>query len=128
MTNTPAPTERELEILQVLWLKQEASVREIYEELRDRRQIVQATVQAFLRTMTDKGLVTFRVEGRSHVYRPLVQPDPTRLRLLDRVLQRVYDGAVDKLVEGAVRLKPPSEDELARLRELLADLEKRGKE
>ena len=117
------PTDRELEILRVLWRLKEASVREIYQELRDDLPIVQATVQAFLRTMTKKGQVAYRESGRSFVYHALVQSGPTRLGLLDRVLQRVFDGAVDQLVEGAVSLKPPSDDEIARLRELVTKLE-----
>ena len=65
--STPTPTNRELEILQVLWRRKEASVREIYEDLRDELPIVQTTVQAFLRTMTTKELVAYREKGRSYV-------------------------------------------------------------
>ncbi len=118
----PAPTTRELEILEVLWRRNDASVRDIYEDLREKRPLVQATVQAVLRTMTKKGLVTYHERGRTYVYRACVQAEPTRRRLLDRVLRQVYQGAVDQLVEGAVRLKPPSADELKRLRRLVAEL------
>lgn len=116
---TPTPTERELAILKVLWDRDEATVREVYEALRDDLGIVQNTVQAFLRTMTDKGLVTYRTEGRSFVYSAAVRPEATQKRLLERVLTRAYDGALDRLVEGAIGLKPPSKDEIERLRELL---------
>lgn len=116
---TPTPTERELAILKVLWDRGEATVREVYEALRDDLGIVQNTVQAFLRTMTDKGLVTYRTEGRSFVYSAAVRPEATQKRLLERVLTRAYDGALDRLVEGAIGLKPPSKDEIERLRELL---------
>ena len=126
--DAPEPTDRELELLEVLWRRGEASVREIYEELRDDIPIVQATVQAFLRTMTKKGLVSYRERGRSFVYRALVKPEPTRRLLLNRVLQRVYDGAIDQLVEGAIRLKQPSDTELARLRELIAELEEESQQ
>ena len=57
-----------------------------------------------------------------------MEPEPTRRRLLNRVLQGVYDGAVDRLVEGAVRLQPPSDDELAKLRLLLVKLEGEAEE
>jgi len=61
------PTERELEILKILWERGRASVREVYEEMRRSAPIVQNTVQAFLRTMEDKGLVRHEVEGRTFV-------------------------------------------------------------
>lgn len=118
----PVPTDRELAILKVLWRRGEATVRQVYEELRDELPIVQNTVQAFLRTMTEKGLVTHRTEGRTFVYRAAVAPEPTRRELLHRVLERAFDGAVDRLVAGALDLRPPSPEELARLRELLDEL------
>ncbi len=120
----PTPTDRELAILDVLWSRGEATVRAVYEELRQELPIVQNTVQAFLRTMTEKGLVTYRVEGRSFVYRAALSPDEGRGSVLNRVLTRAYDGAIDRLVAGAISLKRPSSEELARLRELLDEVER----
>ncbi|MEM1450676.1 MAG: BlaI/MecI/CopY family transcriptional regulator [Planctomycetota bacterium] len=119
----PVPTDRELTILRVLWARGEATVREVYEALRDDLPIVQNTVQAFLRAMADKGLVTFRTEGRSFVYRATVEPETTRRGLLGRVLDRAYDGAIDQLVEGAVGIQRPSRDERDRIRALLDRLD-----
>ncbi len=116
---TPEPTERELAILKILWNRGEATVRDVYEILREDLPIVQNTVQAFLRTMTEKQLVTFRSEGRSFVYRPLVEEGQTRTRLLSGLLQRVFDGSLDQLVESAVSLRSPTDTEVARLRALL---------
>ena len=113
------PTDRELAILKILWDRKEATVREVYEILRVELDIVQNTVQAFLRTMTEKRLVTHRSVGRSFVYRPLVKKKLTSQRMLAQVLQRVFDGSLDQLVESAVSLKDPSPEELARLRALL---------
>ena len=113
------PTDRELDILKVLWSREEATVRQVYEVLREELDIVQNTVQAFLRTMTEKGLVEHRTEGRSFVYRPLVKQEQTSRNLLGRVLLHVFDGSLDQLVESAVSLKDPSREELDRLRALL---------
>jgi len=122
---TPVPTDRELAILKVLWKSDEATVRQVYETLREELPIVQNTVQAFLRTMTEKGLVAYRTEGRSFVYHAAVAPEATRESLLERVLQRAYDGALDQLVEGAIGLCRPSRAELDRLRALLDEVEPR---
>jgi hypothetical protein len=40
-------------------------------------------------------------------------------RLVDGLLRRVFDGALDQLVERALSVKPPTEEEIRRLRELL---------
>lgn len=115
------PTDRELEILQILWQRGEATVREVYEELAQRLPIVQNTVQAFLRTMEEKGLVRHRLEGRTFIYMPQVERERTKRRLVSRLLERVFDGAIDQLVDSALSLRRPTADELARLEELLAE-------
>jgi BlaI family penicillinase repressor len=124
------PTERELEILKILWERGEATVREVYEEMSRHAPIVQNTVQAFLRTMEDKRLVAHRLEGRTFIYRPVLQRDDTKQRMVSRVLQRVFDGAIDQLVQSALSLRQPTPDELERLEKLIEqakrDTSKRG--
>jgi predicted transcriptional regulator len=114
------PTERELDILKVLWDRGEATVRDVYEELRQRLPIVQNTVQAFLRTMEDKGLVSHRLEGRTFIYQPTYRPQQTKQHLAEQLLQRAFDGAIDQLVQSVLDVRPPTSTELARLEELIA--------
>jgi predicted transcriptional regulator len=113
------PTERELEILKILWTRGEASVREVYEEMSRSAPIVQNTVQAFLRTMEDKGLVKHRTEGRTFIYRPVPRREDTKKHLVSRVLHRVFDGAMDQLVQSVLSLRDPTPEELARLQAML---------
>ncbi len=122
--HVPDPTERELAILKVLWAEGEASVRRVYEVLREELPIVQNTVQAFLRTMEQKGLVSHRTEGRTFLYRPTTQRQPTSERLVSGLLDRVFDGAVDELVESALSVKAPTPEELRRLKELVERAER----
>lgn len=118
MIPTP-PTERELEILKILWDRGQASVREVYEDMSRTAPIVQNTVQAFLRTMEDKGLVRHRTQGRTFIYQPVPRREETEKRLVSGVLQRVFDGAIDQLVQSALSLRKPTPDELAKLEELI---------
>src|SRR3954447_24582187 len=106
------PTERELAILKVLWARGEASVREVYDEMSKNLPIVQNTVQAFLRTMEDKGLVRHRSEGRTFIYQPVPRREETKRHLVSGVLERVFDGAIDQLVQSALSLRKPTSDEL----------------
>ena len=123
------PTERELEILKILWDRGEASVRDVYEQMRQTAPIVQNTVQAFLRTMEDKGLVRHRVEGRTFIYKPVVPRAQTTQQLTTEFVQHVFDGAIDQLVETAFSHRTPSEAELTRLEELVAEVRAaRGKQ
>ncbi|HEY7119186.1 MAG TPA: BlaI/MecI/CopY family transcriptional regulator [Tepidisphaeraceae bacterium] len=115
------PTERELEILKILWDRGEASVRQVYEEMSRTAPIVQNTVQAFLRTMEEKGLVRHRTRGRTFVYRPTSERGETERRLVSGVLQRVFDGAIDQLVQRALSVRQPTADELSKLEELIRE-------
>lgn len=121
---TPEPTDRELLLLKVLWDRGEATVREVYEALRDEVPIVQNTVQAFLRLMEAKGLVTHHTVGRTFVYRATAPGDRTKKRMLSGLLDTVFDGALDQLVASAFAAKKPSAAELAKLRELIAAAER----
>lgn len=119
-----APTERELEILKILWDLGDASVRQVYEVMRAREEIAQNTVQTFLRMMEDKGLVEHKTVGRTFVYHPLY----TRQRSVSRFLDRVFDGAVDELVMNALRVKKLSSDELDSLAKLIQDAKRKVSE
>ncbi len=119
----PEPTERELQILKVLWDRGEASVHAVYLALRDDLGIVQNTVQAFLRTMEAKGLVTHRTVGRTFLYRPRLEREHAARRRVSNVLERVFDGALDELVAHALSVRSPSVEELSRLRAMIDELE-----
>ena len=118
------PTRRELAILRVLWNLGEATVRQVYEELRRDLPIVQNTVQAFLRTMEHKGLVTHRTEGRAFIYRPVLPKDKAGRKLLAGLLDQVFDGAMDQLVKSALSVRRPTTRELQGLRALIEQVER----
>ena len=115
-TKMGTPTERELEILKILWDKGTASVREVFDVMRAREDLAQNTVQTFLRLMEEKGLVVHVLEGRSFIYRPLY----SRERTVTRFVQRVFDGAVDQLVMSALAAKQLSRRELTLIEEAIA--------
>ena len=115
------PTERELQILKILWSRGEGTVREVYEEMSRSLPIVQNTVQAFLRTMEEKGLVRHRVEGRTFIYQPVPRDSATKQKLASRLLHRVFDGAIDQLVQSVLSLRQPTTEELEKIETLRAE-------
>lgn len=119
MESPVSPTERELEILKILWQRGEATVRQVYEEMQAGSAIVQNTVQAFLRTMEEKGLVTHRVQGRSFVYSPIHRREQTSRHMVHKLLDRVYDGAIDQLMASLLSVRQPTDEELSRLQDLV---------
>ena len=119
MAMQQTPTQRELDILKILWTHGECTVRQVYESIREDVPIVQNTVQAMLRTMEDKGLVTHRTEGRAFVYRPTAKRERTIRHMVGGLLDSAFDGAVDQLVQSLFDARKPSEQELDRLTKLI---------
>jgi len=84
------PSERELDILKVLWSLGESKVRDVHRVLNAQRKTAITTVQTLLRIMADKGLVHQRAEGRTLYYSPI----HTIEQVSSRFLQRVFDGSL----------------------------------
>ena len=110
------PSERELDVLKVLWDLGEAKVRDIHEAMCQQKQTAFTTVQTLLRIMADKGLVKQRSEGRTLYYSPL----HTREQVSSRFLDRVFDGAIDKLVLNLLRAEDTTPDDMRELERLIA--------
>ena len=100
MRKTQMVTDRELEIMKVLWARGQASVREVQEDLnRSAGPVAYSTVQTLLNIMEDKkGLVRHVVEGRTFVYIPKKSSERTIGELTRRFVDRVFDGALDRVM------------------------------
>jgi BlaI family transcriptional regulator, penicillinase repressor len=110
------PSERELDILKVLWGIGEAKVRDVHEALCQQQRTAFTTVQTLLRIMAEKGLVKQRIEGRTLFY----SPRHTREQVSSRFLSRVFDGALDKMVLNMLRAEDVTPEEMRELERLIA--------
>jgi predicted transcriptional regulator len=112
------PSERELDLLKVLWELGSGSVRQVHERLRPSADLAFNTVQTLLRIMEEKGLVGHRAEGRTFVYYPTY----SRERAAARFLNKVFDGALDQFVLSILggRDAAANADELKELERLIA--------
>src|SRR6266478_7870355 len=114
-------TDRELEILKILWAHGRASVREVQEDLnKTTGPVAYSTVQTLLNIMEEKkGLVRHVVEGRTFVYIPKKSSERTIGELTKRFVDRVFDGALDRVMVALLGSKSPTPDELERLRSMI---------
>ena len=120
----PRPTDAELEILNVLWQRGAATVREVHDELSARKATLYTTVLKMLQIMTEKGLVERDESQRAHLYRPAVARDETQRQLLNDLLARAFDGSATKLVMQALSGSEASAEELTEIRAMLDDFER----
>ena len=119
-------TDRELEILKVLWLRGKASVREVQEDLvKLTGPVAYSTVQTLLNIMEEKkGLVRHVVEGRTFIYVPKKSSDKTIRELTQRFVNRVFDGALDRVMVALLDTKTPSPAEFDHLRAMIDQAQK----
>ena len=120
----PRPTEAELELLRILWEKEPATVREIYDALNLQRPSGYTTVLKQMQLMAEKGLLERSERFRSHVYGARLPKEQTRKLLAGNLLHRAFDGSAKNLVLGALSSKKVSAAELAEIRQLLDQFEK----
>jgi predicted transcriptional regulator len=123
MKKTGKPTESELEILDVLWEREQATVREVYEIIHERKPTVYTTVLKLLQIMFEKGLVERDASAKAHVYRAKQPPDETQKNLVSDLLEKAFRGSALKLVQHVLETKPASAEELAEIRRLIAEAE-----
>ena len=119
-------TDRELEILKILWVREKASVREVQDDLnKSAGPVAYSTVQTLLNIMEDKkGLVRHVVEGRTFIYIPKKSSDRTIGELTKRFVDRVFDGALDRMMVALLDTKPPTAAEFNRLRAMIDQAER----
>ena len=118
----------QLAIMQVLWERGEATVADVREALRERRPLAHTTIGTMLAKMEHSGLVRHRTEGRANVYRPLVQREMIRRTMLADLASRLFAGDLTEMVSHLLETRDVSPDELARLKALIRDREKRDRE
>lgn len=118
------PTESELEILQVLWQKGEATVREVHEELAKGKDIGYTTALKLLQIMFEKGLVSRDDSAKTHIYKPAVTREKTQKQLVGKMINTLFSGSPGQLVMQALGNHNASKEELDEIQRLLDSLKK----
>jgi BlaI family transcriptional regulator, penicillinase repressor len=109
---SPTLTPQELEIMKLVWEREEASVRDVYEDMRARRRIAYTTVMTMMNVLERKGHLRKRAEGRSFLYRP-ARPRRQVVRAMVRdFLDRVFGGSAEPLLVHLLEEKQLSERDL----------------
>jgi len=121
----PRPTDAELEILTVLWSRGPATVRDVHETITSRRPTQYTTVLKQMQVMAEKGLVLRNEDQRAHVYEAARPREWTQRQLAGDMLQRAFNGSAKSLMIGALSSRKASKAELAELRGLLDEYERR---
>ena len=110
-------TNRELDVMAVLWERESATVAEVLDALP--AELAYTTVLTVLRGLEAKGHVRHESEGKTFRYFPTVEPATAGEKVLGRVLDKIYQGSRELLVARLLADDAVSEEELRRIRQML---------
>jgi predicted transcriptional regulator len=110
-------TDRELDVMGVLWERGPSTVAEVRDELAD--DLAYTTVLTVLRVLEAKGRVAHEEEGRAHRYYSLVQRDQAGKSAVRRLVRKLFQGSPEQLLTQLVSDRDVSDADLERMRDLL---------
>ena len=97
-TPHPTLTPQELAIMKVVWGRDEATVRDVFEALRDKRPVAYTTVMTMMKILEEKGYLKKTMVDRAHVYKPARPRNQVMGAMVRDFVDRVFDGAPDSLL------------------------------
>ncbi len=113
-------THLQVDLLEVLWDREEATVAEVQEALLGNRVLATSTVATLLSRLEKRGVVAHRADGRQYVYRAQVTRQEVRDSMVSALTYRMFSGDVAELVSHLLTEAETSPGDLARVKRLIA--------
>src|SRR3954451_20965120 len=112
-------TGQELEIMKIVWERESATVRDVYEALLERRKVAYTTVMTMMKILEQKKHLKKTQADRAYVYQP-TQPKRLVIGAMVRdFVTRVFNGSAEPLLVHLVEeggLSQEDLEEIAKLR------------
>lgn len=119
MTDQPQLTPLQLDVLQVLWDRGEASVNDVTEALRDARALAPTTIATLLARLEKRDVVRRRRVERQDLWSATIAREEARRAMVDELARSLFEGDLSGLVHHLVARDDIAADDLARVRALL---------
>jgi BlaI family penicillinase repressor len=120
------PTDQELEILKVVWLRGQATVREVYRDLLVQRKIAYTTVLTMMGILEQKGHLKKTAGERAYIYSPTKPQQQVVRSMVNEFVHRVFNGSARPLLVHLMEDPHIRPDELAEIEKLLKDRRRKG--
>jgi predicted transcriptional regulator len=122
-TPHPTLTPQELAIMKVVWALEEATVRQVYETLRDKRPVAYTTVMTMMKILEDKGYLKKTLVERAHVYKPVKPRQQVVSAMVRDFVDRVFDGVPGSLLLHLARDNKLTDKQKRVIKQLLEEIE-----
>jgi predicted transcriptional regulator len=118
-------TDLELEIMKVIWERNSATVREVYEALLAHRKIAYTTVLTMMGVLEQKGRLKKQAGERAYIYQPTEPRDEVVGSMVTDFIKRVFNGSAKPLLVHLAESREIQQEHLDEISELLKT--KRGR-
>jgi BlaI family transcriptional regulator, penicillinase repressor len=116
-------TRQELEIMKLVWERESATVRDVYEALLEKRKIAYTTVMTMMKILETKGYLKKTRQDRAFLYRPTRPKNQVIGGMLGEFIDRVFNGAAEPLVVHLVKEKRLKEKDLQKIVRMVEESE-----
>ena len=120
-------TDHELEFMKIVWRRETATVRDVYEELLKRRKIAYTTVMTTMRTLEQKGYLKSSQQDRAFIYKPTRPKSQVINKMVREFVDRVFNGSARPLVVHLLEDRQLSESDLREIARLTGKETKKEK-
>ena len=109
--------------MKVVWSRDKATVRDVYEDMREKRSIAYTTVMTMMRILEEKGYLKKTLVDRAHVYKPAQRRQQVIGAMVRDFLDRVFDGASDSLLVHLAKDNKLTEKQRRLVKQLIEEQE-----
>src|ERR1700728_722901 len=114
-------TDQELEIMKIVWVRQTATVRDVYEALLERLKVAYTTVMTMMKILEQKGYLNRKQVDRAYVYRPAQPKNQVIGKIVRDFVNRVFNGSAEPLLVHLIEDRGLTGDEIEEIRRLIGE-------
>jgi predicted transcriptional regulator len=116
---SPILTEQELEIMKIVWAREVATVRDVYEALLERRKIAYTTVMTMMKILEQKKYLLKTQEDRAYIYRPAKPKNQVIKGMVREFVNRVFNGSAEPLLVHLIEDRRLSQKDLEEITHMI---------
>jgi BlaI family penicillinase repressor len=116
---SPTLTEQELEIMKIVWSRESATVRDVYEALLERRKIAYTTVMTMMKILEQKKYLLKTQEDRAYIYRPAKPKNQVIKGMVREFVNRVFNGSAEPLLVHLIEDQRLSQKDLEEIAQMI---------
>jgi BlaI family penicillinase repressor len=115
-------TPQELEIMKLIWQRETATVRDIYEVLLKHRKIAYTTVMTMMKILETKGYLKKRRQDRAFIYRPTHPKSQVIGGISREFMDRVFNGSAEPLLVHLVKTRRIRKKDLQAIARMIEEI------